>query len=249
MRAILTYHSVDDSGSDISVPEEVFRTHARWLAASPIRVISLTEILRDIEGGEEERDGNAVAVTFDDGFRNFADTAWPILRDHGLPVTLFVVTDRAGGVNEWEPSTRVPRLPLLGWDELARLAEEGVTLGSHTRRHRRLDRVTGERLVDEVHGSAELIEARTGREPAALAYPYGAHDREARRRTAERYPIACTTRHRPLRQGEDPMRVPRLDAYYFRRPGRLEAWGTVRFRGRLRLRSAARRARRLWRAG
>ncbi|TFG50637.1 MAG: polysaccharide deacetylase, partial [Gemmatimonadales bacterium] len=45
MRAILTYHSIDDSGSPISVAPEQFRAHVRWLQSGVIRVVPLAELL------------------------------------------------------------------------------------------------------------------------------------------------------------------------------------------------------------
>ena len=38
MRAILTYHSIDESGSPISVDPDAFRRHVRWLASGRVRV-------------------------------------------------------------------------------------------------------------------------------------------------------------------------------------------------------------------
>ena len=66
-------------------------------------------------------DADAVALTFDDGFVSFGDVAAPLLLDHGLPSTLFVVTDAVGKSNVW-PDDRirgVPELPLLDWERSA----------------------------------------------------------------------------------------------------------------------------------
>src|SRR5690606_21388666 len=96
MKAILTYHSVDPSASPISIDEAAFRAHVRWLASGRVRVVGLDELIA------LPPDTDAVSLTFDDAFENFATTAWPVLRDHGLPVTLFVVAGFAGRSNTWD---------------------------------------------------------------------------------------------------------------------------------------------------
>src|SRR5581483_6893264 len=78
MRAILTYHSIDESGSVISVGRETFAAQAAWLASGRVRVTTVDELLA------LPPDADAVALTFDDGFQNFADTAVPVLERHGL---------------------------------------------------------------------------------------------------------------------------------------------------------------------
>jgi len=60
---------------------------------------------------------------------------------------------------------------------------------------------------------------------------------------ARQFHRACTTELRLLGIMEDPVRLPRLDMFYLRAAGRLEAWGTSRFAGGLWLRAQARRLR------
>src|SRR5262249_42342025 len=79
VRAILTYHSIDDSGSVISISPSQFVEHLRWLASSSVDVVAVSRLLSTTS------DRNAVAITFDDAFENFATHAWPLLREHGLP--------------------------------------------------------------------------------------------------------------------------------------------------------------------
>ncbi len=134
----------------------------------------------------------------------------------------------------------IPRLRLLDWDVAARLAEEGVTLASHGRSHSFLTSLPPDRLQDEVAGSAAVIRERTGVEPASFAYPYGDVDTRVVKAVSQRYSLACTAELRTLGPNEDRHRLPRLDAYYFRKRGSLEAWGSANFRRRLWLRARAR---------
>lgn len=237
MRAILTYHSIDESGSVISLSEAVFRRHVAWLGSGAVRVTGVAQLLT-LDPEEE-----AVAITFDDGFANFGSTAWPILREHGLAATVFVVSDHVGRTNAWGGRTdaAIPELPLLDWDSLAGLAEEGVELGSHTRRHPRLPGLETEGLEDEVAASADAIERHTGVGPAGFAYPYGAFDRRSRRVVEDRYAWACTTELKCLPADAQPHLLPRLDSYYYRDAGLLVRWGSSAFRRHLRLRGGARR--------
>lgn len=236
MKAILTYHSIDPSGSPISVDPAEFRAHVRWLASGAVRVVSVAELLR------LPLDAEAVAITFDDGFANFAAEAAPMLLEHGLPATLFVVTEHGGGTNVWGGvmDLRVPTLPLLGWDELGRLAEQGIELGAHTRTHPRLTTLSPARARGEIAGSVERIERETGRRPAGFAYPYGDVNETVAAAAAESCAWACTTELRVLGSADGPHLLPRLDMYYLRRPGRLESWGTPRFRRAIWLRARAR---------
>ena len=238
MRAILTYHSVDSSGSPISIDEEAFARHVDFLASGRVRVLPLEELATAAVGDD------AVALTFDDGYRNFAAAAWPRLKDAGLPATLFVVTGRAGLDNRWDGrGAPEPAFELLGWDELAGVAAEGVMLGSHSRSHPRLPGLPDDRLTAEVVGSADDLAARTGSRPAVFCYPYGRVDDRVASAVAAEYRYACTTELRALGAADRAERLPRLDAFYLRAPGRLEAWGTRHFRWYLQTRALVRRVR------
>jgi len=244
MRAILTYHSIDESGSVISISESVFRNQIEWLARSDVRVVSL-DVLMKLPSS-----ANAVALTFDDGFVNFGDIAAPLLADHWMPSTLFVVTDAAGKTNRWpgKSDRGIPELPLLPWDALGRLREQGVDIGAHTCTHVDCSRLTNSRLHDEIVGSADRIRAELGYSPSTFAYPYGGVSDNAVRLVAARFAWGCCTDMRSVSANEARALLPRLDMFYLREPGQLERWGTARFQYHLRLRAGARLVRRRLRA-
>jgi colanic acid/amylovoran biosynthesis glycosyltransferase len=92
--AVLTYHRIgrasDGPPGLMSATPAVFERQMRWLAGSG-RAVALDDVLAAVRGTAPLR-RDAVLVTFDDAYLDFAGTAWPILRALGIPVTLFVPT-------------------------------------------------------------------------------------------------------------------------------------------------------------
>lgn len=240
MKAILTYHSIDASGSVISVDRETLREHAAWLARAGLYAVDLERLLALPDGVP------GVAITFDDAFANFATEAWPVLHEFGHAATLFVPTGHVGGTNAWEANGRqgVPVLPLLDWAALGRLASEGLILGSHGVAHTRLTSASESVLREEVEASAVMVFRETGVDPATFAYPYGLLNERVVAAVRLRYRMAVTTEYRTVDGSTDVHRLPRLDAFYLRRPGSIAQWGTHGFRRRVALRHRLRRIRR-----
>ena len=239
MRAILTYHSIDSSGSPISLSEESFRGHVRFFGSGRVSVVPLA----DLASMPDERD--AVALTFDDGFLNFTSTAMAELVHLGFPATVFVVSDAVGTTNAWrgQETNGIPTLPLMNWSDLQRAHEAGVEIGAHSRTHADLTRLTGTQVEDEAAGSAEKIRAELGERPRRFAYPYGYVNDVVTRVARRHFEQSVTTELRALEAGDDTALLPRLDACYFRDPVRLADWGAPTFRRWLWLRAQGRRVR------
>ena len=242
MRGILTWHSLDLSGSPISVDPEVFRHQLEFLATQRVPVLPLGALAHAADDGTD-----AVALTFDDGFANVGSIAVPLLIKRQLPATVFVVPEHIGGRNDWGGRTTasIPTLPLMDWKSLGIAQARGIEIGAHTRRHRDLAAVTGAALEDEVAGCVERIAAELGTRPTSFAYPYGSVGADAVIAVRGIYAQAVTTELRLLGAAEDPFLLPRVDMYYFRERGQLEAWGRAAFRRRLWLRAQGRRVRHL----
>ena len=238
MKIVLTYHSIDDSGSVISTSAAHFRQQMEWLAKSHVKVVPLDAIV------SAKSTDDTVAITFDDGYQNFAQVALPILERLKFPSTVFVVSDLAGKKNIWDArSGGIPQLPLMNWNSIGQCVEAGVTIGAHGRTHCALQGLTSAEVSDELAGSAGEIESRTGKVPGSFAYPFGIFDETSCVEVKRRFAIACTTELREISRKDLPHELPRLDAFYLRTPGILEKFGTARFGAWLRLRNAARQAR------
>jgi peptidoglycan/xylan/chitin deacetylase (PgdA/CDA1 family) len=207
--AIITYHSLDESGSMISIAPSLFRAQLEALASSRAAVIPLADI-RNTRG--------SVALTFDDGYHNFLETALPVLHDHEMPATLFVVSGYCGRYNQWKSSRRdLPRLKILSWTAIGEIAEAGVVIGAHTVHHPDLTVMPSEQVAQELRECRASIEDRIGRRVDCLAYPYGATSAAVRAQAALEFQLACGTRPAFVEPGSDPLDLPRIDARYLQR--------------------------------
>jgi peptidoglycan/xylan/chitin deacetylase (PgdA/CDA1 family) len=95
--AVLTYHRVAAPGEErdldpglVSASPWEFESQMRFLAGTG-RVVSIDELVAARRGLARLPPG-AIAVTVDDGYKDFAEHIWPAMRRHGVPVTLFVPT-------------------------------------------------------------------------------------------------------------------------------------------------------------
>jgi peptidoglycan/xylan/chitin deacetylase (PgdA/CDA1 family) len=241
VKATLTYHSIDESGSPISLSPTAFEAHAQWLASGDVKVLSLDALMAHPVDGED-----AVAVTFDDGFLS---TRGPVeqLLGAGVPATLFIVSGHVGTTNAWNgrAQTGIPVLPLMSWDHVEYLVARGATIGAHTRTHRVLTKLPSGVLEAELVGSWEDLHGKLGVRAVHIAYPFGAINPEVTRRAAGYFRWGHTTDFRVMAGDDEPMEQPRLDMYYFSDPGALASWGTPAFMRRV----AWCRARRRLRAG
>lgn len=237
---VVTLHRIGDPAASpyyrpvFSATPDALRELLRWLR-DRFRVLALDEAAER----PEVREPSAL-VTFDDGYRDNFDAAWPVLSALGVPATFFLPTDflerprlpwwdhaayvigrtgRGRFTLDWpEPLTiepgpgdrsgaveRVIRLYLdgkvpdearfrahledragvavdeaglgrelfLSWDQVRRLVEGGMAVGSHAHGHPRLSALPEDAQRAELVTSKRLLEERTGREVRALAYPFG----------------------------------------------------------------------------
>lgn len=200
---ILAYHSLDGSGSVISTTPLKFQEQMQSLATSGARVVGLDQVALT---------PGSVAITFDDGYMNFFDHALPVLTRFSFPATVFVVTAKGGGRNDWDQRGRPnPVLPLMDWPRIREAAAAGVTIGSHSHTHAPL---TAQNAHAEIQQSCREIEDRLGVRPQALAYPYGEADASVRKIAAEHFEWACSIELDFVRAGVDRWWLPRVDSFY-----------------------------------
>lgn len=213
---VLMYHRIaeaDDGPQSLAqyrVAPAMFEAQMRWLRQNGYHGITPDEWLCAIR---ERRAiaGRPVMLTFDDGYRDFATAAWPILGKFGIPATVAIVTDHIGGAAQWDRRFGEPA-PLMNWDEVAQVAREGAIIASHSASHSPVNALTGHELYREAIQSREAIRKSTGISPETVIYPYGIEDMAACRAFEHAgYKIGFGTRSGVATMLDDPMRLPRVD--------------------------------------
>lgn len=218
MRAVLTYHSICEADDVLSTRPALFREQMSALQRSGYQVVGLEELVRRGAGSRP-----VVALTFDDAFLDFAENAAPVLREFGYPATVFVVSEFAGKTNDWPG--QVPGFggrPLMSWEQLAKIANAGFQIGGHCRTHAHLARMDTRGIASEIRGGLDEIERQTGSRPTSFAYPYGECPPAAHDVVTGEGLLGVTTEFAIVSAVPDLATIPRLDAYYFRDPSRLE---------------------------
>lgn len=162
----------------------------------------------------------SIAITADDGYESQQLYLRPVLRELGLPWTVFVLAGMLGRRNDWDHPWASPPDRHLTPDEVRRLAGEGVTIGSHGMTHVNMTALSDAALEEELHRSRETLQQLSGQAVDAVAYPWGlADDRvaEASRRTGYRLgfgaDIGRGRGNSPARPAGSEYVIPRLGLY------------------------------------
>jgi peptidoglycan/xylan/chitin deacetylase (PgdA/CDA1 family) len=193
---ILAYHRICSARDDLAVAPDDFRRQMEALLRTGTRIVSLTDALEALDARSDEP---LLCVTFDDGYRDNLDHAIPVLRQFGIPATIFVATGLSAGTTRtyWYREGREP--PLLSFDELAEIdCDPLFDIGSHSRTHPALPELPDAAAWEEIAGSKNELEERLGHPVIAFAYPAGLHSPRDRRLVGEAgYLAALTTEPGP----------------------------------------------------
>lgn len=170
--SVLMYHYLSEPPPganryrrDLSVSPALFEQHLAYLRDQGYESITFYDLLYHLTQGKPLPE-KPVIITFDDGYRDNYDNAFPLLQKYGFSATFFVLT---------EP-TNENSGDYMTWDQLREMAAGGMDIECHARVHENLTENDPDRLVWQVLGCREAIEAQLGQRPRFVAYPSGHYD-------------------------------------------------------------------------
>lgn len=212
---ILMYHSVASAPGPTSIAPDEFERQIAQLAASKLAVLRMDEVQAHLATGH----GHAVAITFDDGFEDFRQTAWPILRAHDMRPMVYLPTECMGGQENWAGAMDPPR-PLMTWDTVRALAADGVDFGNHSACHADLSQLDAPTLASDISRAHARFADELGHPPAHFAPPYGRSTPAVRQVIRQLHQTSVGTVLATAHGGSDIMNLPRIEMHYFRDQGR-----------------------------
>lgn len=204
---VLMYHNIDhppkaSKMKSLYVSPQKFQRQMQILRSMKFRVV---EPNRFVEGKR------SVMLTFDDGYKDFLEKAYPILKKMNLPAIVFVPAKLVGSYNVWDSHKLGVKKYLMDWEELSFLVKEGIKIGSHTLTHPFLTRISPSEARKEIEASKKLLEDKLGIPIDSFCYPYGDYNQEIKKMVAEAgYRYAYTTVEGDWRREDDPLEIKRI---------------------------------------
>jgi peptidoglycan/xylan/chitin deacetylase (PgdA/CDA1 family) len=169
---ILMYHYIsippnplDRLRVDLSVAPDQFDAQMRWLSEHNYHTITFTDLYYYLAVGTPLPD-NPIILTFDDGYVDHYENAYPILQKYNLAGTFFVLVGPADVAS--------PRY--LTWDMIAEMSRGGMDIQVHGRDHVDMRKRKTDYLYFQISGARQSVEAHTGKPAPFLAYPSGQYD-------------------------------------------------------------------------
>src|SRR5215831_4321804 len=174
---VLCYHRVLPRAAGFPYPRYAvsprqFREQMALLAAEGFHSLTLAEFSA-IASGTRELPSRSVLVTFDDGFADIYLNAWPIARDFGIALNVFLCTGLMSGAHVAGLDESSGAVRPLTWGEVREMRAAGVGFGFHSHGHQNHGRLGLEEIAADAQSGLTLLKGELGVRPAAFAFPYG----------------------------------------------------------------------------
>jgi peptidoglycan/xylan/chitin deacetylase (PgdA/CDA1 family) len=195
----------------VSARPEVFAQHLQWLSAH-CEIVPFSQVADAVRRPPADRP--TVSITFDDGYADNYDLAFPLLRRHGARATFFLTA----GFLERDPGVMKrfrQGLPPLEWGQVREMRRGGMEFGTHTYSHPNLRDLDRAGVEDELRRSKLIVEERLGEPVTAVAYPFGIPRRHFTKETmaiaaAAGYRYGAAITFRAVHRSPRPLAIPRL---------------------------------------
>lgn len=196
---ILNYHQVNDvKFSPLTMKVSHFRQQMEYLVAGGYTTITMDELYEHLENGAP-LPHKPVLITFDDGYADNYENAYPILKQHGLKATIFMIGD----------SINVP--PFLSAAQLKEMQANGIDIEAHTYSHKPLTTLAPHQVRSDLRKNKEGLEQLLQRPIRYLAYPQGKFNKEVMEVTKEMgFRLAFTIAPGNASDDDNNFAIPRL---------------------------------------
>jgi len=213
---VLMYHRVVDSveehmaQSDLCIHTDAMRQHFVLLERWGFTAITF-EDFRLFQKGEMNLPKKPVIITFDDGYVDTYELAFPLLQEFGMKAVVFVLGDRQIRSNTWDKLPAVHGEHLMTDEQVIELHSEGFEIGSHTMTHAKLPLLSHDEAWDEISRSRMRLEILLNAPVQTFAFPYGYLNDQLKQMLRDAgYTIGCGTHTGPPAFGTDLFEIRRI---------------------------------------
>lgn len=168
---IITYHhvlpsdaKVDDSilNSPFTISDSEFYKQMLFLSQNDYEAINLEQLMHRKEKQTYKR---LIVITFDDGWVDNFEYAFPILKSFNVPATFFVITSYIGSAG------------CMSQDQLLEMQQSGMQIESHAHTHTPLELLSNSEIQWEVTHSKKLLEKNLEKQVKFMSFPHGSYNK------------------------------------------------------------------------
>lgn len=200
---VLSYHQINDVDQNaLTVPTAEFDRQMQYLHDNGYQTISpkqLTEYLTNNQPLPQK----PILITFDDGYRDNYENAYPILQKYGMTATIFLVSDFMDRFDNY-----------LTWQQVQELSEAGFSMESHTLSHFELTALSPADLHLQLEGGKLATEWKTFQFVEYIAYPCGSLNADVLQAVKDcGYQGGFTVKYDLVHAGDSPYELSRVPIF------------------------------------
>ena len=174
---VIMYHRVINNAENEGVYgtyiyEDMFKKHLQYLKDKNYTVITFKDLDKIGWRNRFEKGKKYIILTFDDGYKDNYDLAFPILKEFNFKATIFLMGSLT--YNEWDVKAGGERkFSLMSVEMIKEMQDYGIEFGAHTFNHPKLNILSNEEIEHQIVDVKKPLEEKIGKEIITFAYPYG----------------------------------------------------------------------------
>jgi uncharacterized lipoprotein YddW (UPF0748 family) len=169
---ILLYHHIAQLPDNASPAQkrwtltpEQFDDQIRWIVKHGFHPVTMAELSGHLKDGLP-LPLKPIVISFDDGWKDQYNNAFPILKKYNFKATFFIITDSVG------------HSAYMNWDEVLKISDSAMDIELHSHTHARLPALSVKEAWQEIDDSKKILENHLKKPVSVFAYPYGHYDDE-----------------------------------------------------------------------
>lgn len=200
---VLNYHQVNDVDNNaLTVPTEEFERQMSYLRNEGYHAITPDQLNDYLNNGSPLPE-KPVLITFDDGYRDNYENAFPILKKYDMTATIFLVSDFMDRFDNY-----------LTWAQVQEMSDSGIYMGVHTLSHFELTGLSDTDLDQQLEGGKLAIEWKTLKFAEYIAYPCGSYNDKVLAHTRKSgYKGGFTVHYDLVHPGDNPYLLSRVPIF------------------------------------
>ncbi|MBC2851913.1 polysaccharide deacetylase family protein [Cetobacterium sp. 8H] len=183
---VIMYHRVikDESEKGVHgtyVTVKQFEEQMSYLKKKGFETVTFKDMLNNKYKQRFDNDKKWIMLTFDDGYKDNYENAFPILKKYGFKSIIYILDGL--NYNKWDVQNKnnpEKKFTLMNKEELLEMQNYGIEFGGHTSSHPELAKLPIEKAIDEISISKITIEKMIGKELLSFAYPYGSLNQDVK---------------------------------------------------------------------